>query len=163
MSNNMCKSLFSWQYLEDTCYRSYLIFLNWKQKKVALVYQLDWLKWTHKLWKPNYLTKIFTSYSVKQTNQHQKVCSFNCRKMSIHHITNPGSLTLIYSPVWFVCQTKMALWIIVRSPVNQTPREGSIVSLHLTIHTFSSQFWLAKYNFTIVKYKLSILSKKSEL
>ncbi len=53
---------------------------------------------------------------------------FSCGKLSIHTISNPP--TLIYSPVWFVCQTKMAdsALCLVRSPVNQTPCEGSITS-----------------------------------
>ncbi len=49
-------------------------------------------------------------------NEHQKRSCFNCRKTSI------------YSPVWFVFRTKMAdsaLWL-VKSPVSQTPCEGSI-------------------------------------
>ncbi len=46
---------------------------------------------------------------------------------------------LIYSPVWFVCQTNMAdsaLWL-VRSPVSQTPCEGSVAPLFLIIMSIS--------------------------
>ncbi len=67
---------------------------------------------------------ISSSLLVIARNKHQKVSCFNRGKTSIHNVF----LNQVHSPVWFCLLDKMenlALWL-VRSPVNQTPGEGSI-------------------------------------
>ncbi len=87
-------------------------------------------------------------------NEHQKVSCFKCGKR--HNFPSSSPPMLIYSPVWFVCCTKMAdlvLWL-VRLPVNQTPGEGSIVNkyphdlalfLLPVVQTIPFLFWYEKW------------------
>ncbi len=67
-----------------------------------------------------------TSYSTEWTSE--GILFQLWKYVNKHYFSSSSLPMLIYSPVWFVCQTKMAdlaLWLL-RLPVNQTPGEGSI-------------------------------------
>ncbi len=61
---------------------------------------------------------ISSTLLVIAQNEHQKMSCFNRGNTSVHRFSSSSPPMWIYSPVWFVCQTKMALWL-ARLPVNQ--------------------------------------------
>ncbi len=70
------------------------------------------------------------------------------KDVNTHHFSSSSPPTLSSSPVWFVFLTKMAdsaLWL-VRSPVNQTPCEGSIAPSWHTSHMIWCSIWVCYRN-----------------
>ncbi len=71
------------------------------------------------------------------------------KDVNTQHFLNSSPPTLIWSPIWFVCWTKKAdsaSWL-VRSPVNQTPGEGSIIALFFFLEYYKY------FDFMSIKFK----------
>ncbi len=89
---------------------------------------------------------ISTSILIIKRNKHEWTSEgllFKPLKdINTHHFSSSSPLTLIYSPVWFVCRNKMAdsaLWL-VRYPANQAPYEGSVDVLVFCLYFICCHF-----------------------
>ncbi len=78
-------------------------------------------------WKYNCKTKQVIAWNKHEWSSEGILFQLQ-KDVNTHHFSSSSPPTLIYSPVWFVCRTKMADSVLrlVGSPVNQTPSKGSI-------------------------------------